>query len=114
MGFRHEGGLWAMPLVKCLGGPSPFMEICKGGCHWALDMVPLVRFGSEVVPNGDPCLFHMLDVISRPAVEESVQGPDVVDDHLVAWVAEFVADLVVDDVLEPSVMEPEVGSKTLA
>ena len=114
MGFRHESCLLAMPLVECLGGPSPFMEISKRGCHWALDMVPLVRFGPEVVPNGEPCLLHMLDVICRPVVEESVQCPDVVDDHLVTWIAEFVADLVVDDVLQPSLMQAEVGSKTLA
>ena len=77
-------------------------------------MVPLVGFGPEVVPNGEPCLLHMLDVICRPVVEEGVQCPDVVDNHLVTWIAEFVADLVVDDVLQPSLMQPEVGSKTLA
>ena len=103
MGFSHECCLLAVPLVECLGGPSPFMEISKSGCHWALDMVPLVWFSPEVVPNGEPCLFHMLDVICGPVVDEGVQCPDVVDDHLV-----------VDDVLQPSLMQPEVGGKTLA
>lgn len=114
MGFSHKCCLRSVPLVERLGGLSPFMEIGKSGCHWALDMVPLVWFSPEVVPNGEPCLLHVLDVICWPVVEEGVQCPDVVDDHLVTWIAKFVADLIVDDVLQPSLVQPKVCGQTLA
>ena len=78
LGLGHKSCLRSAPLVKCLGGPSPLLEIGQSGCHWALDMVPLVCFGPELIPNGEPCLLHVLDVISWPVVEEGVQCPDVV------------------------------------
>ena len=46
----------------------------------------------------------MLDVISRPLGDEGVQCPDVVDDHLVPGISKFLADLIIDDVLQPPLM----------
>ena len=47
----------------------------------------------------------MLDVISRPVVEESVEGSDMVKDHLISRISKLLADLIVDDVLEASLVQ---------
>ena len=114
VGFGHESCFAPVPLVKRVGSPAPLMEVSQGCCKGPFDIVPLMGFAPELVSDGDPCLFHMLDMIIRPVGDEAVQCPDVVDDHLVPGISKFLADLIVDDVLQSPLMQSKVFSQTLA
>ena len=51
----------------------------------------------DLVPQGDPCLFGVLDVVWRPMGEQGMECSDVVDDDLVPWISVLLAVLVIDD-----------------
>ena len=89
VGFCHEGRFMPVPLVDGIRRPTPFLEVCQGGSHWSLDVVPGVLLLVDLVTDAQPCLFDVLDVVWGPVVDQGVQSPDVVDDDLVSWVSEL-------------------------
>ena len=113
VGLCHECSFMSVPLVEGVSGPSPFVEVSQCGCKRSLDMVPLVLLFVELVSDGDPSLFHTLDVVCRPIVDEGVECSDVVKDHLITWIAKLVADLIIDDILKATLMQSQVGRQPL-
>ena len=102
VGFCHEGRF--MPLVDGVRRPTPFLEVCQGGSHWSLDVVPGALLRVELVADVQPRLFDVLDVVWGPVVDQSVESSDVVDDDLIPWVSELFVVLVIDDVCQPTLM----------
>ena len=114
VGFGHESRFVSVPLIERVCCPAPLIEVGQSGCQGSLDAVPLVGFVAELVADGDPGLFDMLDVVQRPVCDEGVQGSDVMDNHLVTWISKFLLGLVIDDVLQTPLVEPEVFGQPLA
>ena len=108
VGFGHEGRFTTVPMVEIVSGPAPFVEVGQGGCHWPFHMVPLMLLFVKLVAYGDPCLLDVLDMVSGPIGDQGVQSPDVVKDHLISWISKLVADLIIDDILEASLMQSQV------
>ena len=77
-------------------------------------MVPGVLVLVHLVPEGDPCLLNVLAVVCWPMGDEGMKSFDVLDHHLVRWVGKFRADLVIDDILEPTLMESQVDGQGLS
>ena len=98
VGFSHEGGFVSVPVVEIVRGPSPFLEI-------ALHMIPEVLVLAQLVSEGDPGLLDVLAGVCGKMGDEGMQSPDVLDHHLISWVAKFHADLVVNDILEATLVK---------
>ena len=82
VGFCHESRFVSVPLIERVCCPAPLMEVGQSGCQGSFDAVPLVCFAAELVADGDPGLFDMLDVVHWPVGDEGVQGSDVMDRSL--------------------------------
>ena len=72
MGFCHESGFMAVPLVQVGSHPSPFSEVGQSGGHGSFHVVPGVLMFVYLVAECDPCLLDVLDMVGRPMGNEGV------------------------------------------
>ena len=98
VGLCHEGSFMPVPLINGVSRPAPFFEVGKGGCHGSFHLVPGVLLFVDLVADGNPGLFDVLDVVVWPMVDQGVESPDVMDDDLVTWVSILFGVLVIDDI----------------
>ena len=98
VGLCHEGCFTPVPLIDGVSRIVPFFEVGKGGCHGSFHLVPGVLLFVDLVADGNPGLFDVLDVVVWPMVDQGVESPDVMDDDLVTWVSILFGVLVIDDI----------------
>ena len=67
-------------------------------------MVPRVLVLAQVVTKGDPCLLDVCPVFRGPVCHQGVQSFDVLEDDLAPRVCKFGTDLVIDDILQASLV----------
>ena len=72
VGFGHEGSFMSMPVVEVVCCPSPFFEVGQRGCHGALHVVPGMLLFMDLVADGEPCLFDVLNMVGWPMAKEGV------------------------------------------
>ena len=89
--FGHVGRFRSCPLVQIGRLPLPLEEVGNGGCDWALDGVPRMGFGAQLLVDARPGLLQVLNLIGWPSLVQRVDGSDVMDDDLVGWVEVLVA-----------------------
>ena len=69
-------------------------------------MVPRMLLLAKVVAELDPCLLDVWPVFWWPCGDQLVEGMDVLDDHLVAWIHVPFAGLVVDHIWLSALVKP--------